>query len=45
MEPKSEPKPKDEKKVWVAPVVVDYDLLSTTGSGQTGLRWDNVSYS
>lgn len=45
MEPKSEPKPKDEKKVWVAPIVVDYDLLSTTGSGQIGARPDNVTYS
>ena len=45
MEPKFEPKTKDEKKVWVAPVVVDYDLLSTTGSGRTGSGQDNVIYS
>lgn len=45
MEPKSEPKPKDEKKAWVAPVVEDYDLLSTTGSGLTGTGQDNVTYS
>lgn len=45
MEPKAEPKPNDEKKTWVAPVVEDYDLLSSTGSGSTGSGTDNAIYS
>jgi len=45
MDPKSESKPKDEKKAWVAPVVEDYDLLSTTGSGTGGPNYDNFGYS
>ena len=45
MEPKSEPKPNEEKKTWIQPIVEDYDLLSTTGSGTMGLANDNLGYS
>jgi hypothetical protein len=45
MEPKSEPKQIEEKKAWTPPVVEDFDLLSTTGSGGTGLVNDNLAYS
>lgn len=45
MEPKSEPKQNEEKKVWTPPVVEDYDLLSTTGSGAMGIVNDNFGYS
>jgi hypothetical protein len=45
MEPKSEPKQTEEKKTWIPPVVEDYDLVSSTGSGTTGTGQDNVFYS
>ena len=45
MEPKSEPKPNDEKKAWTPPVVEDYDLVGSTGSGFTGTGQDGMIYS
>lgn len=45
MEPKSEPKSVDEKKIWTTPVVEDHDLLSSTGRGTTGVGQDFLNYS
>jgi hypothetical protein len=45
MEPKSETKSNEDKKVWTPPVVEDYDLISSTGSGTTGTGQDAMIYS